>query len=147
VSVNAFDLTRHTNLQWAFKIDLDELWNLTSCLVPVASKVPRGVDDDVRTVGRKKMSDIDKSPVHYVTLLQLVIWLRSQDFAQFIRRQELNVDTLFAHKLHKSLRHNGFPAARQTCNPDTPAGLMRHFSAQENPRTVSLISSFKNSYS
>lgn len=84
MSINAFDLTLHTNLEWAFKIDLNELWNLTSCLVPVASEVPRGVDDDVGAVGGKKVSDIDKSPVHYVTLFQRVIWRRSQDFAQFI---------------------------------------------------------------
>jgi hypothetical protein len=68
VSINAFDFTLNTNLQWAFKKDLDELWNLTPCLVPVASEVPRGVDDDVGPVDGKKVSYVDESPVHCVTL-------------------------------------------------------------------------------
>lgn len=69
-SVNAFDLALYTNLQCAFKIDLDKLWNLTPCLVSVASEVPRGVDDDVCAVGRKKVSDVDKNSVHGVALFQ-----------------------------------------------------------------------------
>jgi hypothetical protein len=111
-SFPSFGLTVHANFHRTRKIDLDKLTNPLSCVVTEASKVTSRVNHNVHAVLCQKLSKVDERCINCVAFFQRVGWLRSQNFAESVHRQQLSVDTLLIEKLQQSFGHDGLAAPR-----------------------------------